>query len=428
MTVNPAEHEAVLQFMYQMPLGVAQLSATGDLGMSNPSAVQMTLQIAPGCLNLFEMLERHAPEVQLLVEDFSPDRGAVLEDYRVDFGRRDPSAAQPLVVAFTIIKLGPDNMMVVMQDVSRSAAAEHAARQAESRLRLLSEKVRDYAVFDLDHDGQISEWSVSAQRLFSFEAREVVGKGLGILIRDADGATLRSTLERARRLGWASLDGWWSRRCDASFRGSAVLCVAEEGGTIGGFTLVLQDQSESLRRPQDEGKEHLDPATGALLKSAFDREQQLLFDRWSEHRRPMAIAMIDVDRLLKLRDDLGEELAQDALRIVIGHIRNQTLPQHILVRWSFDRFALLMPETDLVSARRTVERTRTVVEQQIVDVEATLTKLTLSAGVTILDNSDAALSAGLERAQHALDKAKTRGRNQVVVEHPRPPRQRDVVS
>lgn len=419
MSVEFEEHEAILRFMYQVPMGIVQVSPDGDFGMMNPSAVQLTLQIAPGCLNLFTMLEKYAPEVRLLAADFHAERGTVLENYRVDFGRRSETAANPLVIAFSLVKLAADNLMVVMQDVSRSAAAEAAAKRAEQRLRIISDKVRDYAVFDLDHEGSVSSWSHSGRRLFAFEAHEVVGKPFDALMRDAIDFDLSATLARAQRLGWASLDAWFHRSQNTSFRGSAVLSVLEGvQGSVGGFTLVVQDQSEALALDdKNESRQDVDPQTGALVRSAYERGQHAMFEKWRQRGVPLSVALVDVDRLQWVQEEHGDEAADDVLRFVVGTIRDQTLPQHILIRWSLDRFLLLLPEVDLVGARRILERVRVVQEQEIIDIQTTLTKATISAGLAHVGPTDEDFHGAVARADSALMQAKSRGRNQLVLAH-----------
>lgn len=417
--VDPAEHQAVLQFLYQIPIGVAQLLPDGELGMSNPTAAQIALQVSPTSLNLYTMLGRYAPEIELLVRNFSANRGTILEDYRVDFGKRSATAAHALVVSFTLIKLARDRVMVVMNDVSRSEAALQRAKSAEHRLRAVADGVRDYAVFSLDEHGSITEWNRSAERLFAFVTDEARDRPLSWLSKDGR-IDLPACLLQARRVGWSLLEGWWIRKEEGSFWGTANLtAIHDDRGGISGYTCVVRDQSEVLDGHRGQSrKEDLDPATGTLLKDAFGRVQDRLFEAWRESHRPFSLLLVDVDQHLALESELGEEAAVDALRVVVGTIRDHTRVSDTVVRYEPHRFLILMRDTDLIAARGAGERIRAAQELRVLDLEEALTKVTVSVGATVLHLSDESLGTAIERCERALGHAHARGHNQVVLEHP----------
>ena len=48
--MNPSveqEHEALIQFLYQAPVGLIQSSADGEISLINPMAAQLLMPLAP---------------------------------------------------------------------------------------------------------------------------------------------------------------------------------------------------------------------------------------------------------------------------------------------------------------------------------------------------------------------------------------------
>jgi PAS domain S-box-containing protein len=60
-------------------------------------------------------------------------------------------------------------------DITDRFQAEVALRQSESRLRLIIESAKDYAIFTLDLNGTIASWNSGAQRVLGYTDAEAIG-------------------------------------------------------------------------------------------------------------------------------------------------------------------------------------------------------------------------------------------------------------
>ena len=410
------DHETLLQFVYQVPVGLAELRPSGEFGITNPTAVRLALQISRETLNFFEMLKDEAPEIEMMVRDFTNERGTVVEDYRVEFGLRDTSSSLPLVISFTIIQLRRNKLLLVMNDVSSSVAAEKAAREANKRLRLADRMVRDYAAMKLDKDGYILEWSLSAERLMAFQGDEVIGKSFGWL--HASGKLdIKSHLKTAEVAGWITIDSVWRRNLDCSFQGSAAISViVHDQGGMDGFFCIIRDQSEAKAIENLVGqKSDFDTQTNALSRASFESSSVRLFESWREDVRPMGLIVISLD----IRKDISVgEFLEKSLNSMLKNIRNNTRKSDTVVRYDTTSFLVMCPATNISATRNTAERIRSHQERNASQATSAPCRTTISAGVTALDHEDKGFEDSIQRAMRGLEQARARGHNQVVLVHP----------
>lgn len=396
------EQQELLQFIYQIPVGVAQLSSDGAFGMANPHAMQMALQIAPGSMNLFDILKEHAPELELLVRDFRAERGVIVEDYRVDFGKRSLRSPYQLVISFTIRKLGPDRMMLVMGDVSRSVAAERAARENEHRLRTISEAIRDFAVIELDIEGQVSDWPPSAERVFGY-GTNVVGQAIDHLVDR--GYDSLQVLSSTHETGFTTIQAWWKRQDGSSFWGRAVTSVVQDvEGHITGYLIVVKEQGVASRTQ---------PTGGCLERETFDRVARRVFEKAADQRRTPAVAIVLCDRPPE-----NEATSRDVLESVINTVRDNCGPEDAVVSYTTEKLLVLLHDANLPEAKARLDRIRSQQERCVIDTEGRVIQTTLSIGLAGVELGQRDPNPTLARAEAALAEAVERGANQVVIGHP----------
>jgi PAS domain S-box-containing protein len=89
---------------------------------------------------------------------------------------------------------------------ARGSGAEEALRESEERFRSVVESATD-AIVLADHRGNIISWNRTAQRLFGYQAEEVLGKPLTMLIPARYREAHQRGLERVRSTGNGCLIG-----------------------------------------------------------------------------------------------------------------------------------------------------------------------------------------------------------------------------
>jgi diguanylate cyclase (GGDEF)-like protein len=168
------------------------------------------------------------------------------------------------------------------------------------------------------------------------------------------------------------------------------------------------ESSLALREPDPVPE--LDPLTELYDRRAF----QALLDREIARARaggePLALLMLDVDRLTTLNARIGHLAADGVLAEISARLREVAGRNDLPCRIGGGRFGVLMPGSDGPDAEHLFERLRTVLHARTI---ADVGIVTVSGGAAELLSSDDA-AALLGRADAALGLAKGSGRDRLV--------------
>jgi two-component system cell cycle response regulator len=158
----------------------------------------------------------------------------------------------------------------------------------------------------------------------------------------------------------------------------------------------------------------VDDLTGLGNLSMFRARLAEEHKRVSRYGTPLSLAMIDVDKLKSINDQLGHVAGSDVLRAIGDVLRRHARTTDLAVRYGGDEFVVLLPQTTLAEASVFAERVRSeVASRAVYGVYPTV-----SIGVAFLsgpggDETDAEL---LQRADAAAYTAKRRGGNRICTE------------
>jgi diguanylate cyclase (GGDEF)-like protein len=130
---------------------------------------------------------------------------------------------------------------------------------------------------------------------------------------------------------------------------------------------------------------------------------------------PLAAVMLDLDRFKLVNDRHGHGAGDDVLREVARRILATVRETDLPARYGGEEFAVLLPVTDLETAREAAERIRLAVAEAPLATRRGPLEVTLSAGVAMLDDHTRDLGALFDAADAALYAAKAAGRNRVAV-------------
>lgn len=181
-------------------------------------------------------------------------------------------------------------------------------------------------------------------------------------------------------------------------------------GSILLFLLVMYRMAGLLRKTheQAEALEHLsrtDPLTGAANRRYLEEELAREMARAQRTQEPLSLGILDLDNFKTYNDTYGHNAGDALLQELVAEWRPLLRPTDILTRYGGEEFVVLIPDSDIDRTWSVMERLR----QRIPHGQ------TCSAGVTTWYPGET-FGDFLGRADRALYRAKTGGRNQVVVE------------
>jgi diguanylate cyclase (GGDEF)-like protein/putative nucleotidyltransferase with HDIG domain len=147
--------------------------------------------------------------------------------------------------------------------------------------------------------------------------------------------------------------------------------------------------------------------TRKLLEEALEAETA----RAKRYHRPYSLTMLDIDRFKVINDSLGHQVGDRVLAEVGQCLQAEKRTPDVLARYGGDEFVLVMPETNLQSATRALERLRLKVKSLRVAKEY---QVTISCGVAeFTPSADMTAKELLRRADTAMFRAKKLGRDRV---------------
>ena len=182
----------------------------------------------------------------------------------------------------------------------------------------------------------------------------------------------------------------------------------------------LQREVEA-RQQAEQQLRHLsetDALTGLANRRAFDQQLRKEFQRFLRYRHPFSIVMVDIDWFKRINDTYGHPSGDHVLTEFAWRLRNHVRKTDILARIGGEEFAIMMPETYPLEAKKRTELLQQIINTtpfQIAGSNDSPLMITASFGISCVADNDLQADAPLIRADTALYKAKNNGRNQVML-------------
>lgn len=172
---------------------------------------------------------------------------------------------------------------------------------------------------------------------------------------------------------------------------------------------TLTDAHHSL-----ELKSTTDALTGMKNRGYFDEHYDIELKRGKRERQPFSLLLIDLDHFKQVNDNFGHACGDQVLSEISQIcIKSLNRPSDRICRYGGEEFAVLLPNTPLEGALHVASQLQQAIKSHCILWKEHKLRVTASMGVATLLPDDSQLPSLLERADKALYKAKTGGRDRL---------------
>jgi len=158
-----------------------------------------------------------------------------------------------------------------------------------------------------------------------------------------------------------------------------------------------------------------DPLTGLSNRRHFESVAERDLRLAIRHHQPLSIMIVDIDRFKTVNDTYGHGTGDKVLAGVANTCRGCLRITDMNVRLGGEEFAFLCPNTDGQGAWVLAERIRRSISELTFDAEASRLNVTVSIGISEINNDGDTLVDMTRRADQALYQAKNQGRNRTAI-------------
>jgi diguanylate cyclase (GGDEF)-like protein len=158
----------------------------------------------------------------------------------------------------------------------------------------------------------------------------------------------------------------------------------------------------------------VDGLTQVFNRRYFNEALEREFNRSRRYGRALSLIAFDVDHFKRVNDTHGHLAGDNLLRSIAIAVKPRLRREDIFARTGGEEFGILLPEIGVDGARVTAEKVRRIVEATPLRLDRQSITSTVSLGVAMIEEGDAAPEELYQRADARLYEAKQSGRNRVA--------------
>ncbi|MFK5979107.1 MAG: PleD family two-component system response regulator [Rhizobiaceae bacterium] len=161
-----------------------------------------------------------------------------------------------------------------------------------------------------------------------------------------------------------------------------------------------------------------DGLTGLHNRRYLDSHLATLFDKAKAKQSHLSTVMCDIDHFKQVNDTHGHDVGDEVIKEFAERLKKCVRGVDLASRYGGEEFVVVMPETDAALASIVAERIRASIADHpfIVEKGAKQLAITVSVGVSSIEEGDVDPQNLMKRADIGLYIAKKNGRNQVISE------------
>ena len=161
-----------------------------------------------------------------------------------------------------------------------------------------------------------------------------------------------------------------------------------------------------------------DPLTGLLTRRDFDDRIRDEVASSAADGRDLSLVFVDIDNFKTVNDTHGRDIGDSVISALGDLVRSSAPDESLSARFGGEEFALILPDTEREQAFLAAERIRVAMDSESAfcagERELRL-RITVSAGVAAYPTDGTSVAELLRKADQALYRAKSTGRNKVCI-------------
>ncbi|HEY2899859.1 MAG TPA: GGDEF domain-containing protein [Polyangia bacterium] len=157
----------------------------------------------------------------------------------------------------------------------------------------------------------------------------------------------------------------------------------------------------------------IDGLTQIFNKRYFLENLEREIARSQRYRRSLSLVMFDIDHFKKINDSYGHLAGDYVLKMLASTVKSKIRREDLFARYGGEEFAIVLPEIDGDNGKAFAEKIRQIVEKQDFRFENTRIRVTISMGVSTIDEETTDAASLIKRSDERLYEAKSAGRNRV---------------
>lgn len=297
----------------------------------------------------------------------------------------------------------------IAEDVTARRAAEQALVKSEQRLRLIADNIPALIAY-VDPDQGVAFGNRQYEQAYGVSYEEIEGKQT----RDVLGPEVYAQSQEHILNVLAGTAQHFERFVARSQRWERVSYIPDidAQGAVAGFFSLVEDITE-LKQVENQLRilVRFDSLTGLSNRLQFDEKLAEAIARSRRSGRQMAVMFLDIDHFKSINDTLGhhggDEVLREFAQRLLGCVRNTDT----VARLAGDEFVIILeglktPEETSVVANKIIQAMAH--DFQILGM---MRHVTTSIGIAIRQEEEIDAEALLRRADEALYRAKSAGRD-----------------
>ncbi|MBR9885920.1 MAG: diguanylate cyclase, partial [Oceanospirillales bacterium] len=263
-------------------------------------------------------------------------------------------------------------------------------------------------ISETDRKGLITAVSEAFCRRSGYTADEVIGKNHGIVRHPERPASFYLPLWEKLKAG----ESWEGELHNIDKQGNSywihshIEPIREFNGQLSGYRAVSEDITDRKRL---ELLSSTDTLTGIANRLKLDEFLNTEFSRAQRYGSAFSVILLDMDHFKRINDQFGHLVGDSVLKEIAALLTQETRSTDLVGRWGGEEFLVICPNTTGQDALVCAEKLRKAVEHFLfTGVESA----TISLGISSYQTTDTSTDMLVTRADTALYRAKSQGRNQ----------------